>query len=409
MSETFIGRQAIYDRALRVHAYELLYRSGRGATAATHTDGDLATARVLANAFLDVGAQQLAGNAACFVNLTKPFITGELPLPLPADRVVVEVLEDIEPTPEIVEGIRKLAKQGVRVAMDDYIHRDSNHELLKLCDYVKIDLRAQGKQETEHLVEILKEYDVKLLAEKVETREEFDWCVEVGFHYFQGFFLTKPETVEGRHIPANRVALLRMLSRLLDPDVEVDEIEDMVSQDVSLAYKLLRYANSTMFAPSQPITKIGQTLVMLGLKAVRQIVTLIVLVDIDDKPGDLLPIALVRARMCEALAEQAGIVDPSAYYTVGLLSTLDALTGAPMEELMEHLPLAPELEAALLRAEGDYGQALNAVRAFERTDWSGAGYHDFNPMQLSKCYVKGVKYSEEVFTTLPRGPARMAG
>ncbi|MFT7485384.1 MAG: EAL and modified HD-GYP domain-containing signal transduction protein [Candidatus Paceibacteria bacterium] len=402
MSETFIGRQAIYDRSLGIHAYELLYRSGTVVNAATHVDGDKATARVLVNAFLELGAGRLAGEAVCFINLTEPFLTGKLPLPLPAERVVIEVLEDVLPTPEVIEGVRRLKAQGVKVAMDDYIHREENDELLALCDYVKIDLKAQGREETAKLVGLLRPYGMKLLAEKVETEEEMEFCRELGFDYFQGYFLTKPEIVEGRSVPTNRMAFLRMLSRLLDPNVEMEELQEIISQDVSLAYRLLRYANSSIYGPSQPITAIGQTLVMLGLKAIRKIVSLIILVELDDKPGDLLAQSLVRAKMCEVLAQRVGVKDTSAYYTVGLLSTLDALTGSPMATVLEDMPLAPELEEALLGVKGDLGDALNCVMAFERGEWMSTSFRELNPTQLTECYADGVEYSREIWNAMPK-------
>ncbi len=402
MSETYIGRQAIYDRNLGVHGYELLYRAGATSQVADHTDGDQATARMIANAFLEQGAGNLVGDGVCFVNLTKSFLTGKLPLPLPVDRVVIEVLEDVIPTPEIIEGVRRLRDQGVRVAMDDYIHRSENHELLELCDYVKIDLRVQDREATIELLKLLKPYGLKLLAEKVETMEEMRFCQEAGFDYFQGFFLTKPEVIKGKGVPANRIALLRMLSRLLDPNVEVEELEEMIEQDVSLAYRLLRYANSSVYAPSQPITAIGQTLMMLGLKAVQKIVSLIVLVELDDRPGDLLGQSLVRAKMCEVLAARAGFDDTTQHYTAGLLSTLDALTSTPMPTVLNYLPLANDLEGALLGVEGDLGDALACVRSFGEGDWSKSVYHGLDSMALTECYAEGVEYSRQVWDAMPK-------
>lgn len=411
MQKAFIGRQAIYDRALKVHAYELLYRSGPQADGSNVTDGDMATARVLVNAFLELGAEQLAGDATCFVNLTEPFLTGKLPLPLPPDRVVVEILEDVLPTPEVIAGVRELHEQGVRIAMDDYIHREDNTELLKLCDYVKIDLRAQSPEETRELVRILRGYDLKLLAEKVETEQEMRFCKELGFDFFQGFFLTKPEIRGIQRVPSNRFALLRLLSQLMDPKSDTDALGDLISQDVSLVYRLLRYANSSSFAPREPITAIGQTLVMLGLNAVRKIVSLIVLVELDDQPGDLLAQSLVRAKMCEKLATRVGVDDPSIFYTVGLLSTLDALTKTPMESVLAHMPLAEDVAAALLGGKGELGDALDCMHAFERGDWEKAQFHSLTAKQLTECYAEGVQYSREFWRSMLRteAPKRQAG
>lgn len=397
MTGTFIGRQAIYDRSLRVVAYELLYRLGRGDRGPVGSfDGDRATGRVLINAFLELGAQQLVGELPCFVNLTRGFITGELPLPLPPDRVVIEVLEDIEPDPEILAGVAKLKGQGVKIALDDYVHREGNAALLPLCDYVKLDLRAQDREETIRLLELLGGYEVKLLAEKVETMEELQWCRAQGFDYFQGFFLTRPEVVEGHSVPANRIGLMRMLARLLDPQVELQELEELIGQDVSLAYMLLRYANSARIAPRTPITAIGQTIMMLGLSAVRKIVSLLILVELDERPGDLIAQSLIRARMCERLAEELAADHPPSFYTAGLLSTLDAVAGAPMETVVENLSLSEELEAALVRGEGGMGRVLHAVKAFETGDWEHGELAGFDSDSMTHAFAEGVEYSRSI-------------
>ncbi|MFT4648951.1 MAG: EAL and modified HD-GYP domain-containing signal transduction protein [Glaciecola sp.] len=411
MHKAFIGRQAIYDRSLTVFAYELLYRSGPSGNSPRSMDGDMATARVLVNAFLELGAERLVGDSICFVNLTEAFLTGKLPLPLPLDRVVVEILEDVLPTPEVIEGVRQLREQGVRIAMDDYIHREGNDELLKLCDYVKVDLRAQSRDETTQLVKMLRTYDLKLLAEKVETEEELQFCRDLGFDYFQGFFLTKPEIRGVQRVPSNRIALLRLLAQLMDPKSDMDGLGDLISQDVSLVYRLLRYANSSSFAPREPITAIGQTLVMLGLNAVRKIVSLIVLVELDDQPGDLLAQSLVRARMCEEIARKAGIQGSSTFYTVGLLSTLDALTKTSMESALHHLPLADDVANALLGGDSELSDALQCACAFERGDWDEAQFKGLSSKELSNSYADGVQYSREVWSNVldTNAPKRAAG
>jgi len=361
------------------------------------------------NAFLELGVDRLAGESVCFINLTESFLIGQLPLPLPADRVVIEVLEDVLPTREVIEGVRRLRGEGVRIAMDDYIHRAENVELLKLCDYVKIDLRAQGRGQTRELVGMLRPYGVKLLAEKVETAADLDYCKDLDFDYFQGFFLTKPEIIEGERLPANRIALLRTLSQLLDPDADLDELQELISRDVSLAYRLLRYSNSSLYSPRQPITAIGQTLMMLGLKAVRTIVSLILLVDLDDKPGDLLSQSLVRAKMCESMATRAGIEDPTPYFTVGLRANLDALICAPMATVIGQLSLAQPLVDALLDGQGELGEVLACARSFERGEWDRTVYSELTAVDLNKCYLEGVEYSREVWSALPTdAPPRKA-
>lgn len=405
MAGAFVGRQAIYDRSLEVHAYELLYRSNLKVSDADIQCGDRATAQVLSDAFLEIGAQRIAGDLPCFLNLTEGYITGELPLPLPPERVVVEILEDVLPTAKIIEGAQRIKDRGVRIALDDFVHHDGIEPLLELADYVKVDLMAQERDATRSMVEVLQRFDVKLLAEKIETHEELRFCQELGFEYFQGFFLTKPEIVEGHRVPANRVGLLRILSRLLDPDVELDELGDLISQDVSLAYKLLRHANSTLYAPAQEITAVQQSLVLLGLDAIREIVSLVILIDLDDGPGDLVTQSLVRAKMCQTLAERASIEETRPFFTVGLLSTLDALTHVPMTEVLEHLPLSNELADALLGREGRLGRALACVQAHERGDWSSARFDGLSPRAVADAFAGATEYCDSVWKSMPKKSA----
>ncbi|MCA8978558.1 MAG: HDOD domain-containing protein [Planctomycetes bacterium] len=398
MAGAYVGRQAIYDRSMKVHAYELLYRRCGESRGAEFPSGDLATAHVLSDAFLEIGAQRLAGDVPCFLNLTEGYITGDLPLPLPPERVVVEVLEDVLPTAAVVEGVERIKERGVRIALDDYVHRDGNDPLLEIAEYVKVDLRAQDRDATRALVEELRKWNVKLLAEKVETEEELNFCMDLGFDYFQGFFLNKPEIVEGHRIPSNRVGLLRILSKLLDPMVEMKSLGELISQDVSLAYKLMRHSNSTLFAPQQEITAIQHSLVLLGLRAIREIVSLIILIDLDDRPGDLVTQSLTRARMCQGLAERVGYGDPSEFFTAGLFSNLDALTRVPMERVLADLPLSERLAAALLAGEGKMGAALACVRAFERGDWDDVGFGGLDEGELSDAFADATAYSQRLFT-----------
>lgn len=403
MSKSFVGRQAIYNSGLEVHAYELLYRSHAEAGTAEFVNGEVATARVLSSAFLEIGAQRLVGDVLCFINLTAAFLLEEIALPLPADRVVAEILEDVEPTPQIIKGVERLKESGVSIALDDYVHRPENEPLLHLSDYVKVDLLAQNRGETVKLVEMLQGYDVKLLAEKVETDEELQFCRDLGFEYFQGFFLTRPEVVEGKTLFTNRLGLLQMLTAVLDPNVDMDVLVDMINKDAALAYKLLLYANSTMYAPAQPITSIGQVLVMLGLGTVRKVISLLVLLDLDDKPGDLLSHSLVRAKMCETMAEQCHVEEPASYYTAGLFSILDALLGTTMESVLTQIHLSADIEEALLNGTGDHGSALKCVQAFEVGDWDRATYGGLGPVELTDAYAKAVTYSNEIWAGIPRG------
>ena len=405
MPGSFVGRQAIYDTQLRVHAYELLFRSASTSSSADFVDGDKATAAVMLSCFLELGADRALGDRPGFLNLTRSYLIGDLPLPLPENRVVAEILEDIVPDAEVIAGVRRLKESGVRIALDDFQQRPGMELLLREADYVKIDLRAQSWDETVALFHELRPYGMKLLAEKVETHEEFELCLKLGFDYFQGFFLTRPEVVEGHRLPVNRLGILRLLSRLLDPMVEFDELETIIDQDVSLAYKLLQYANSALYAPQRSITAVHETLIVLGIRKVRQIASFLVFADLGDRPGDLINQALVRARMCALLAEKQGFAAVDAFYSVGLLSTLDALLGTTMDSVLKFLPLADEVKEALLSGTGDIGKTLGCVLAYERGEWGSALPDGLTVDDVREAFLSAADYARTVTNGMNQGLA----
>ena len=410
MPEVFVGRQPIYNRKLDVYAYELLFRDAADAAGANVRDGDQATSQVILNTFLDIGAEQVVGSRLAFLNLTRGFIVGEYPLPFSPEQVVLEVLEGIEPDEDVLAGLTALAEQGFTIALDDYFHKDELQPLVELADIIKVDCLGLSADEVARQVDVLARHGVKLLAEKVESIEEFEHFERLGFDYFQGYFLCKPRVVRGRRVPANRLGVLQLLSKLHDPAVQFEDLEDLISQDVALSYKLFRHVNSALYAMPRKIESVRETLVILGMDKVRSIVSLVLLSGLDDKPHDLFLTSLLRAKMCELLARAAGRPNPDAYFTTGLFSSLDAVMDAPLGSLLEKLPLAPEIRDALLAGDGDLGQALACVQAYERGHWSGARYADLAPSVVKSAFLAAVdrtnQIDRELFGSAPGASGR---
>lgn len=403
MQDVYIGRQPIFDRDLEVYAYELLFRSGslnQAARTDVPFDGDRATSQVIVNAFIEIGLDRIVGDQPAFINLTRSFVTARTPLPFPQDRVVLEILEDIEPDAEVLSCLRELADRGYRMALDDFVFKEERRALLELAHIVKIDLMSVPREELQAQVALLRRHDVKLVAEKIETREDFDYCRELGFDYFQGYFLSRPHIVQGRQPPPNRLAVLRLLARLQDPQADAGDIERLVAQDVALSYKLLRYINSAFFALPKKIESIRQAVIYLGTRAIRTWVSLLVVAGLDDKPAALVNQAMQRARMCELLAQRARRPQPEAYFTVGLFSLLEALIDAPLETILDTLPFTDDIRNALLRQEGPYGEALACAVAYEHGRFGEARFDRLGAAEMTDTYLAATYWADQSANTL---------
>lgn len=402
MDEIFVGRQPIYDARLKVHAYELLFRGG-DTNRADVLDGDQATSQVIVNTFMEIGLDQIVGEHLAFLNLTRSFLVEERTDVLPPDRVVLEVLEGIEPDEEVQAGIRRLADQGYQIALDDFLYHESLRPLVELAHLIKIDIMGMDRDAIREHVRQLAPYDIPLLAEKVETREEFEFCKSLGFRYFQGYFFCKPNVVRGQRMPSNRLATLRLLSRIQDPDVSARELEELISHDVTLSYKILRYINSAAMALPRKVESIHQAVVYLGQQAIKNWVTLLSLAGLEDKPMELLVTAMVRAKMCEELARAGGHRNTQVYFTVGLFSALDAMMDRPLEELLDELPLSESVREALLNREGHLGHALHCVLAYERADWDEVNCSRLGTQVVRDAYLTAVRWAESISSGLNGG------
>jgi EAL and modified HD-GYP domain-containing signal transduction protein len=396
--EVFVGRQPIYTQQLDVFAYELLFRSGDMQHAAV-TDGNQATAQVLVNTFLELGLDTLVGSKRAFVNLTRDFLLRDYALVFPADRVVLEVLEDVAVDDDVLAALRNLSAQGYIIALDDFFYQEHLRPLVELADIIKIDVLASGRTTVAEQVKLLRHYDVQLLAEKVETQEDFTYYKTLGFEYFQGYFFCRPDVVKGQRSPTNRLVILELLAKLQSPGITFRALEAFISRDVSLSYKVLRAANTAIYTRARKVESIHQALQLVGLTTMTNIVSLFLLANIDDKPHELLVTAMVRAKMCEQLAKLMQQHNSATFFTVGLLSVLDAFVDRPMPDILLTLPLADEIVEALLAHEGMLGAALRCVLAYERGDWETVQNLGCPRDLLVKTYLEALRWATEMHNT----------
>jgi EAL and modified HD-GYP domain-containing signal transduction protein len=395
----FVARQPIYDRQLTVSGYELLFRED-GVNRAVIGDDDAATSQVLLGAFTDIGLKELVGERPAFLNVSTRFVVEGYALPLPKDQLVLELLERAPVTPELLAAIAGLRRDGYSVALDDFRLSDATRPLLALADIVKVDVLGVPRPSLPDIVAELSGCGGRLLAEKVETYEDFEFCHELGFDLFQGYFFCRPKIVKGRAIPASRLGTLRIVGRMNEPGVQLKELEELISRDVALSYRLLRYINSAFFGLRREITSVRQALVLLGLENIRRWATLLALAGVDDKPHELLVTALLRARMCEQLAPAFGALDAGALFTVGLFSVIDALMDVPMEEVLASLPFTADVANALLHHEGPMGEALACVLACERGDAHAARRGAGAGVLLGELYLGAATWASAAATGL---------
>lgn len=397
MPDIFVGRQPIYDRKIHVVGYELLFRSGGNMADAFQKIGaDGATSTTIINSYLEIGLDKLVGNHYAFINLTEKFLLSDDALPISPKQVVLEVLENITITDDIVKAVERLKLEGFIIALDDYIYNPAHKPLISLVDIIKIDVLQLDQQQLIEHVDTLKRHNVKLLAEKVETMDEFAFCHKLGFDYFQGYFLSKPRVIKSTSLASNKLAVLNLLSVLMNPDSQIEEIEEAMAFDVSISYKMLKLINSAIFNLNRTVESIQQAIVILGRKKLRSWASLIALANLDDRPSEMVHLAMTRAKMCEILAEKANLPSLESFFTVGLFSALDILMERELTELISPLPLDQEIIDALLKHTGDYGEALKCTLAYEVSESDDAHFKGLTQNDVFVANVEAVSWANMV-------------
>lgn len=396
MSEVFVGRQPIYDRKLAVYGYELLFRSSEVNNAAGAVSADGATSQTIVNTFLEIGLEKIVGSRYAFINLTESFFLEEDKLPISPKQVILEVLEDIPVTDKLIQAVKRLHKQGFIIALDDYIYSPAHKPLIEMAEIIKIDLMAMSREKLIEHVKILKPFNKKLLAEKIETLDEFDLCMDLGFDYFQGYFLSKPRIIKSTTLPQNKLAIMNILSLLQDGDSDIDDIDEAISSDVAMSYKILKLMNSAFFNFNSKIESIKQALLLLGRKKLNSWASMTAMSKLDDQPSEMIRIAMTRAKMCELLAEQAGLKPVENFFTTGLFSALDILMQSSLETLLKPLPISDELRDAAVNKEGIMGEALICTLAYEKSDWENVKFQDLSENDIYITNVEAVSWANMV-------------
>jgi EAL and modified HD-GYP domain-containing signal transduction protein len=383
-----LSREPIFDGSVGVAGYELH----------THLPGE-SPSRTVYGAFNDSGLDSIVGGHSAVISLTPEALSEDLWKPIPHSRAVLGFFEDFAPSDAAAHKMSQLISSNYRIALSDSLCSGSLDALGNLAYVIKLDLTSYLPDELEKRVETLRKYKAKLLAAKVDTYDDLEFSKSLGFDFYQGVFLSKP-AAQKRQLATNRLAVLRLLAKLSDPELEMSDLEKLVSQDVSLSYKLLQYANSAAVALPRKVTSVGHAVRLLGIVALRMWSSVLLLSRVDDKPRELMNVALVRARMCERLGEFLPDAKKESFLSAGLLSVLDALLDCPMEQVLAELPLADEIKEALIHQSGPIGQALRCTVAYERSHWDDVQFYGLSHAPIRDSYIDAIAWSRNVLSGL---------
>ncbi len=396
-----LARQPILDRNQNILGYELLYRHNRQAEHAEFDDPDAASASVMLRACTDFGLERLVGGDLAFINMTSKLLRMGVPLLAPDDRLVLEILETETIDQPLIQAVKDLKNQGFRIALDDFegiLETPEQHELLQLLDFIKLDIQLVPPRELEGLVKKLRSVSAQLIAEKVETPDQYQFCKDLNLDGFQGYYLFRPEITEEEIIGESRIGIMQLMAAVEAPDAGPNELAEAIRNDAVLTYKLLRLVNSAFFGLRTQVRSIQHAIVYLGMSRVRQWARMLAIARLDDQSPALMKTSLNRAHVCELLAADSDSEQKEQAFIVGLFSLLDVLIKAPMEKILENLPVAEPIRVALLRGEGPWARALKDLRHYERGEWELI--HPQRVDAIAKVYIEALQWTDEVFATI---------
>lgn len=367
----FSARQPILDLDKRIFGYELLFRSSIE-NVFPNVDQEKATSKMIEGLQLDLGLDKISAGKLAFINFTEKSILQALPNLLPKTQVVIEILEDVTPSREVYVQLKKLAIEGYILALDDFVHSSEWEPFYKICQIIKVDCKSIEPAELESIKELKTRHPhLKLLAEKVESYDEFMLYKANGFELFQGYFFSKPEVIKSVSLSSSQTILSTLLNEITKPDVNVKEITRIFEIDVAVSFKLLRYTQSPLFQRRKKIENIRQAVVMLGQKELERFIMLLFAATFGEgKPHELIKMSMHRAKFCEQIADKANFKSQvSTAFLVGMLSLVDAMLDADLAELIGKMPLSDDIKEALLRHQGWLAEFVDLCHSLENGDW----------------------------------------
>lgn len=369
--DVFLARQPILNKFNKLYGYELLFRDSEK-NSYQGKDGDKATIEVIKNSFVNIGIEKVTGGKKAFINFTENILKSDIFTVLSPKSVVVEILEGIEPTEEILELCKKLKGRGYLIALDDFVYSDKYRKLIEIADIIKVDFQITKGIERRKVIEMVNSKNIKFIAEKVETIEEFNEAVLYGYSYFQGYYFSRPLIVTGKRISENNIIYMKLLQEINSGTFNIGIIEDLIKRDVSLSFKLLKLINSANYVFRSEIKSINQALSLLGEKEIKMWLYLMVFKTLgEDKPEIIIIESLTRAKFAELIAEKVKIgFNSFNAYLIGMLSMVDLLMDIPLDQILQELLLPIEVKDALNGINNNkYRKLLDLIIKYEKGEW----------------------------------------
>lgn len=399
---SFVAKQPILNEKKETVAYELLFRNGLTNAYPKDISAEAATASLITEQFLSTPIESLVGDCLCFINFPYSLIVENLVDFLPVDQVVIEILEDCTPNDELLVSIKQLKEKGFRIALDDFTMDEAWTRFLPFVDIIKFDLRAYPLEFVQKFIESNKIYNIKYLAEKIETNEEFTFTKDLGFTLFQGYFFSKPEIVQKKSLSANQLSVMQLLKEVNRIDIDYDAIELILKRDLSLSYKLLRYVNNVSFSTKNAITSFRHATVFLGKQELKRFVTLIAATTLgNDTPTELYQMSLTRAHFCENLSkERHGKTDPQEAFLCGLFSLLEPIMGQPIAEIIKEMPISENVKDAIMGKKTELSWYLDFVTDYEKLDFDmvnkRAKYINLSEQKTIQIYNEATQWANTI-------------
>ena len=374
---TFLARQPIFDRKQEVYAYEIFYRSSMVNSAGNIIKQDEATSKVIIDTFQNFGIKKLTGGKPAFINFTENLIKDEVATLFSQKLLVVEILENVKPDKQIVEKCIRLKERGYKLALDDFVYAEEYKPLMDIADFVKVDFLNLERHEILETVKMFKGTNVKLLAEKVETLEDFEYAKKLGFALFQGFFFSKPEILSAKSLSPLKISYMKLVEKVNRDEIDFNELVDVIRMDLSLNYNILRLANSSYFGFRNEIRSVRHALVAIGEQEIKKWVILMALKGIGkDQPDEIVRQSLIRARFAELIAGRTVFrALKEELFMAGLFSMLDVLLSRPIVEILYEMRLSDDIKDLLLKDRGPLVHIYRLVIAYERGRWDQALEH----------------------------------
>ncbi|KNC66479.1 EAL and HDOD domain-containing protein [Pseudoalteromonas ardens] len=370
----YAARQPILNKNKELVGYELLFRDGLD-NVFPEIDGSEATSRLIEGSQFNFGLEDLTDNKPAYINFTLDTLLKGYPTMMGREQLVVEILETVQPGKRLLGAVQDLKQKGYTIVLDDYQHQKVWRHFYPFIDQIKIDMLTTDVATIEEIKAAIAPFkNIELVAEKVETHEQYQQALDLGFSYFQGFFFAKPEVVQSKTLPPSEMALAELLYETSSVDVDLKRITQVFERDVNLSYKLLRYSNSAAFKRRAEISTIKQALVVLGNQELKKFLSLLFASQVSsEKPLELVRLSLTRARFAELLAvKHRKLKDTGMAFLAGMMSLMDAILDESMDSVMSKLPLAIEIKDALLKQEGLLASYLTLIKLYEQAEWQGA-------------------------------------